>query len=144
MHAMSQLFMAVLTDQSCWALVAQALLVDSIVCRHAWVLRLLRQMSVTQWWAWELGGDLGARPVSSSRWLRIIGPMQALVSLSNNILVSLPLCFKVEHFIIYVFLLKLKNSCNNSLFGSYMCCIVRHCFGVANSYGSWLRLIIIT
>jgi hypothetical protein len=42
--------------------------------------------------------------VSSSRGLRIIGPMRALVSPSDSILVSLPLCFKLEHFIIYVFL----------------------------------------
>jgi hypothetical protein len=53
-------------------------------------------------WMWL---DLGARPVSSSRGLHIIGPMRALASLRDNILVSLPLCFKLEHFIIYVFLL---------------------------------------
>jgi hypothetical protein len=38
------------------------------------------------------GRDLGARSVSSSRELRIIGLMQALVSLSASILVSIPLC----------------------------------------------------
>jgi hypothetical protein len=48
---------------------------------------------------------MGARPVRSSRGLRILGPVQALVSLSDSILVSLPLCFKLEHFIIYVSLL---------------------------------------
>jgi hypothetical protein len=32
-------------------------------------------------------------------------PMRALVSLSDSILVLLPLCFKLEHFIIYVSLL---------------------------------------
>jgi hypothetical protein len=32
------------------------------------------------------------RPVSSSRGLRIIGPMQALASSSDSILVLLPLC----------------------------------------------------
>jgi hypothetical protein len=48
---------------------------------------------------------MGAHPVSSSRGLRILGPMQALVSLSDSILVLLPLCFKLEHFIIFVSLL---------------------------------------
>jgi hypothetical protein len=52
-----------------------------------------------------LGGDLRARPVSSSRGLHILGPMRAFVSPSDSILVSLPLYFKLEHFIIYVFLL---------------------------------------
>jgi hypothetical protein len=47
---------------------------------------------------------LGARPVSSSRELCIIGLMRALVLSSASILVSLPLCFKREPFIIYVFL----------------------------------------
>jgi hypothetical protein len=42
--------------------------------------------------------------VSSSRGLRIIGPMRALASSSGFILVSLLLCFKLEHFIVYVFL----------------------------------------
>jgi hypothetical protein len=41
--------------------------------------------------------------VSSSRGLHIIGPMRALESSGASILVSLPLCFKLEHFIIYVF-----------------------------------------
>jgi hypothetical protein len=43
--------------------------------------------------------------MSSRQGLRIIGPMRALVSLSASILVLLPLRFKLEHFIIYVFLL---------------------------------------
>jgi hypothetical protein len=43
--------------------------------------------------------------VSSSRGLHILGPMQALVSPSGSILVSLPLCFELEHFIIDVSLL---------------------------------------
>jgi hypothetical protein len=34
--------------------------------------------------------------VNSRRGLRIIGPMQALVLLSGGILVSLPLCFKLQ------------------------------------------------
>jgi hypothetical protein len=34
------------------------------------------------------------------------------------------------------------NSCNNSLFGPYMCCIMRQCFGADKSYGSWLGLTI--
>jgi hypothetical protein len=42
--------------------------------------------------------------VSSSQGLRIIGPMRALISPSESILVSLPLCFKLKHFIISVFL----------------------------------------
>jgi hypothetical protein len=41
--------------------------------------------------------------MNNSRGLRIIGPMRALVSPSDSILVSLPLYFKLEHFIIYVF-----------------------------------------
>jgi hypothetical protein len=48
---------------------------------------------------------LGARPVSSSRGLRILGLMRALVSSSDSILVPLPLYFELEHFIIYVSLL---------------------------------------
>jgi hypothetical protein len=40
--------------------------------------------------------------VSSSRGLRILGPMRALVSSSDSILVLLPLCLKIENFIIYV------------------------------------------
>jgi hypothetical protein len=62
-------------------------------------------MGVAQWRARGLGGDLGAGPVSSNRGLRIIGLMRALESLSASIVVSLPLYFKLEHFIIYVFLL---------------------------------------
>jgi hypothetical protein len=62
-------------------------------------------MGVTQWRARGLGGDLGACPMSSSRGLRIIGLMRALVSSSASILVSLLLCLKLERFIIYVFLL---------------------------------------
>jgi hypothetical protein len=42
--------------------------------------------------------------MSSSRGLHIIGPMWALVSSTDSILASLPLCFKIKHFIIYVFL----------------------------------------
>jgi hypothetical protein len=52
-----------------------------------------------------MGGDLEARPVSSSRGLRILGPMWALVSPSGSILVSLPLCFELKHFTIPVSLL---------------------------------------
>jgi hypothetical protein len=48
---------------------------------------------------------MGARPVSSRQGLHILGPMQALVSSSGSILVSLSLCFKLEHFIVYVSLL---------------------------------------
>jgi hypothetical protein len=48
---------------------------------------------------------MGARPVSSSRGLHIIEPMRALASLSDSILVLLLLCFKLAHFIIFVFLL---------------------------------------
>jgi hypothetical protein len=49
-------------------------------------------VGVAQWRARCLGRDLGARPVSSSRGLCILGPMRALVSPSGSILVSLPLC----------------------------------------------------
>jgi hypothetical protein len=48
---------------------------------------------------------MGACPVGSRRGLHIIWTMRALASLSDSILVLLPLCFKLEHFIIYVFLL---------------------------------------
>jgi hypothetical protein len=48
---------------------------------------------------------MGARPMSSSRGLCIIGPMRTLELSSASILVLLPLCFKLEHFIIYEFLL---------------------------------------
>jgi hypothetical protein len=47
---------------------------------------------VAQWRTRGLGGDLGARPVSSSRGLHILGPMRALVLPSDSLLVSLPLC----------------------------------------------------
>jgi hypothetical protein len=35
------------------------------------------------------------------------------------------------------------NSCNNSLFGSCIWCIMHQCFSVGNSYKSWLRLTIL-
>jgi hypothetical protein len=50
-------------------------------------------------WVWPngepevLGGDMGACPVSSSRGLRILGSMRALVSLSGSILLLLLLYF---------------------------------------------------
>jgi hypothetical protein len=61
--------------------------------------------------------------MSSSRGLRIIGPMWALVPSSDSILVSLPLCFKLDHFIIYVFL------CNSrihviTLYSSHVCVVL--------------------
>jgi hypothetical protein len=46
LYTRSRLFMATLTGQSYWDLVAQALLVDLIVCKDAWVLWLLWQMGV--------------------------------------------------------------------------------------------------
>jgi hypothetical protein len=51
------------------------------------------------------GRRLGTCPMSSSRGRHILGLMRALVSPSYSILVSLLLCFKLEHFIIYVSLL---------------------------------------
>jgi hypothetical protein len=48
---------------------------------------------------------MGACPVSSSRGLHFIGLMRALVLSRDSVLVLLPLCFKLEHFIIYVLLL---------------------------------------
>jgi hypothetical protein len=51
------------------------------------------------------GKRLGSLPVSSSRGLHILGPMRTLVSPSVSILVLLPLCLKLENFIIYVSLL---------------------------------------
>jgi hypothetical protein len=51
------------------------------------------QLGVAQWRARGLGGDMGARPVSSSRGLRILGPMRAFVASSDSILVLLLLCF---------------------------------------------------
>jgi hypothetical protein len=48
---------------------------------------------------------MGASLVSSSRGLHILGLMRSLVSPSDSILVSLPLCFELEHFIIYLSLL---------------------------------------
>jgi hypothetical protein len=55
------------------------------VCRDVIILWLLWQLGVAQWWARGLGRDLGARPVSSSRGLRILGPVWALVSPSGSI-----------------------------------------------------------
>jgi hypothetical protein len=74
--------------------------------------------------------------VSSRRGLRIIGPMGALVSPSDTILVPLLLCFKLEHFIIYVFLCNSRIHVITLLFGPCMCYIMRQCFGVGTSYGS--------
>jgi hypothetical protein len=51
------------------------------------------------------GKGLGSLPVSTSRGLRILGLMRALASPSLSILVLLPLCLKLEQFIIYVSLL---------------------------------------
>jgi hypothetical protein len=61
--------------------------------------------------------------VSSSRGLRIIGPMRALISTSDSILDSLLLCFKLEHFIIYAFL------CNSrihviTLYSGHVCVVL--------------------
>jgi hypothetical protein len=72
-------------------------------------------------WASSSSPRRPVRPMSSSRGFYILGPVQTLVSSSDSILILLPLCFKFEHFIIYVSLLLLKNSYNNSLFGSCMC-----------------------
>jgi hypothetical protein len=44
-----------------------------------------------QWRIRGLGGDLGVRPMSSSRGLHILGLMRTLVSPSVSVLVSLPL-----------------------------------------------------
>jgi hypothetical protein len=52
-----------------------------------------------------LGGDLGAHPMSSSQGLRIIGPMWVLVSMSALFRFCFRYVFKLEHFLIYVFLL---------------------------------------
>jgi hypothetical protein len=41
----------------------------------------------------KFGGDLGARPMSGSQGLHILGPMWALVLLSDSILDLLPLYF---------------------------------------------------
>jgi hypothetical protein len=79
--------------------------VNLIVCRDARVLRLLWQVGVAQWRARELGGDLGAHPMSSSQGLRIIGPMWVLVSMSALFRFCFRYVFKLEHFLIYVFLL---------------------------------------
>jgi hypothetical protein len=110
------------------------------MCKDVIVLWLLWQLGVAQWRARGLGGDMRARPVSSSWGLRILWPMQALVSPSDSILFSFLIYFKHEHFNIYVSLLWLKNSCYNSSFGPCMYCIMRQCFGVDTSYGSWLGL----
>jgi hypothetical protein len=64
-----------------------------MVCRDVRVLWLLWQISVPQWRVRCVEGELGARPVSSSRGFRIIGPMQTLVSSSDSISISLPLFF---------------------------------------------------
>jgi hypothetical protein len=53
-------------------------------------------MGIAQWRVRGLGGDLEARPVSSSRGLRIIGQMRAPALWSASILVSLPLCFQTQ------------------------------------------------
>jgi hypothetical protein len=61
---------------------------------------------------------MGARPVSSSRRLHILGSMWALVSSSDSILISLPLYLNSNTSLsMYLFC----NSYNNSLFESYMC-----------------------
>jgi hypothetical protein len=94
--------MATLTGQSYWTLVAQVLLMDFICVERCQNIVTTVTIGVAQWRVRGLGGDLEARPVSSSRGLRILGSMRALVSPSDSILVSLLLCFQLEHFIIYV------------------------------------------
>jgi hypothetical protein len=91
------------------------------VCRDVRILLLLWQLGVAQRRARGLERDLGACPVSSRRGHHILGPMRTLISLNGSILVSLLLYFKLEHFIIYVSLMSLKNSCNKSLFKPCMC-----------------------
>jgi hypothetical protein len=76
--------------------------VDCNCVQRCRVLGLLWQLGVTQWQARGLRGDMGAHLVSSSRGHRVLGLMRALVSSSDSILVLLPLCFKIKHFIIYV------------------------------------------
>jgi hypothetical protein len=61
--------------------------------------------------------------MSNRRGLRIIGSMWALVSPSDSILVSFLLCFKLEHFIFYVFL------CNSriraiTLYSGHVCVVI--------------------
>jgi hypothetical protein len=84
--------MSTLMDQSCCALVAQAMLVG-LIC----VQRYLSIVTVVASGCGPVvsprtGKRLGSPPRSSSRGLRIIGLMQALVSPSDSILVSLLLC----------------------------------------------------
>jgi hypothetical protein len=53
----------------------------------------------------SIGRRLGSLPREQQPRLHIVGLMRSLVSPSASILVSLPLCFKLKYFIIYVFLL---------------------------------------
>jgi hypothetical protein len=78
--------------------------------------------------------------MSSSRGLHILGLMRALVSPSVSIVVSLPLCLKLKNFIIYVSLCNSKIHIITMYSGHV--CIMRQCFSVGTSYGSWLELTI--
>jgi hypothetical protein len=103
LHARSRLFMAALTGQSYWTLVAQALLVDLFCCTNIWVLWVLWQVRVAQWWpTGGLGSQLGARALKSGRGLRILGLDAGPCSIECQSFVSLPLCLNIKHFIIYV------------------------------------------
>jgi hypothetical protein len=105
------MFVDTLTDQSCWALVAQDLLVDIIfVCRDARVLRLLWQVHLAQRWARGMGCDLGASPVKSRRGLRIIGLDTSPCIIEWLSFVSL----WTLNTLLHMYLFELKFSCNNS------------------------------
>jgi hypothetical protein len=96
------------------------------VCRAARVLRLLRYVGVAQWRTHGLGGGMGTRPMSSHRGLCIIGPMWALASSREYYFDSLPLyyIFKLEHCIIYVYLLQTKKNYVINLYSGHECVVL--------------------
>jgi hypothetical protein len=98
LHDRSQLFMIMLTGQSCWALVVQVLLVNYFGCRDAWVLRVLWQVRVAQWrLVWGLGSQLRARALKSCWALHILGLDASPYIIECQSFVMLPLCFNTSN-----------------------------------------------
>jgi hypothetical protein len=94
LHARSRLFMATLMGQSCWALVAQVLLVQLIVCRDAWILWFLWQFHVAQWRStWRLWSQLGVEALKSHHGLHILG-LDVSPCIIELVYVSFSLCFQ--------------------------------------------------
>jgi hypothetical protein len=81
-------------------------------------------MSVAQWRAERLEGDLGARLISSSRGLRIVGLMRVFASSSASILVSLPLCFQSLNTLLSMYFVCNSMTHVITLYSSHVCVVL--------------------